>query len=266
MYSKLYEKLTESQAAQYLARIGLTAADATANDTATLDRLIFAHQCAVPFENLDVYEHSRDISLETAALFDKIVTERRGGYCFELNALFHALLVALGYDATPLIARVANGMAGVFPPLHRVTLVQIGGERYFCDVGFGGVMPAAALKLTVGERQSTRGDDFTFARSGENWLTLNHVTAQGASPLLHVCELPQEPVDFIAPNEYCSRASASYFRAVRLVNLRRPNGAVYITGNVLHRNENGEKSERELTTRRELYNALSEEFGIEISL
>jgi N-hydroxyarylamine O-acetyltransferase len=194
------------------------------------------------------------------------VARRRGGYCFELNALFYALLSALGYDASPLIARVANGMPGVFPPMHRVTLVKIGGERYFCDVGFGGVMPGFALKFAEEERQTNHGDTFAFARAADNWLTLNHITERGASPLLHICELPQEPVDFIAPNEYCSRSPGSYFRQMRIVNLRRPNGAVYITGNVLHKNIGGEKTERELTTMRELYGALAEEFGIEIGL
>ena len=76
-------------------RIGYTEGG---TDTERLIRLHRAYATHVPFENLDVY-NGRDVSLKTDDLFDKIVTRRRGGYCFELNGLLHALLRALPREA-----------------------------------------------------------------------------------------------------------------------------------------------------------------------
>ena len=93
----LYEPLPSVEA--YLARIGIDGAKEPT--LAFLDELVYAHQCSVPFEDLDICEKHAEISLDIAALFDKIVTRRRGGYCFEQNALFASLLRALGSRCRP---------------------------------------------------------------------------------------------------------------------------------------------------------------------
>lgn len=82
---------------QAVARIGVTGAIHL--DRESFDRLIFAHQCAVPFENLDICELGKAISLGTRAIYAKVVEQRRGGYCFELNAAFYDLLEACGFTA-----------------------------------------------------------------------------------------------------------------------------------------------------------------------
>ena len=97
--------LTARQTSAYLARLGLDPAAAHPPDLRTLPRLQRAHMQAVPFENLDVFLR-RPLSLERDALFAKVVTRRRGGYCFELNALYAALLRTLGFAVTPRLARV----------------------------------------------------------------------------------------------------------------------------------------------------------------
>ena len=87
----------------YLSRINYSGDRSTSHDT--LRALHLAHVLAVPFENLDGYR-GVPVSLEPADLFAKIVTARRGGYCFELNGLFSLLLEAMGFEVTRLIARV----------------------------------------------------------------------------------------------------------------------------------------------------------------
>ncbi|MDR0839255.1 MAG: arylamine N-acetyltransferase [Oscillospiraceae bacterium] len=251
--------MTGEQTRRYLDRIGLEGE--TTPERGMLDRLVAAHQCAVPFENLDVCEYGRVPELEIPALFDKIVARRRGGYCFELNAIFAALLSALGYDVTPCIARVAGGTDAVSPPLHRISLVQLGAEKYFCDVGFGGLSPFGALLFESGERQSSGGADFRFEGTRGAWATLFHDERSASEPLLHICTLRQEEVDFLAPNAFCA-AAGSPFSVNRIVNLRRPNGAVYISNATLTVRDGEEKTVRELTTARELYAALEDEFGI----
>jgi len=92
----------------YLNRIGFDGAPRQRADT--LRALHAAHLETVPFENLDIHL-GRPIVLDEAAFFDKIVRRGRGGFCFELNGLFAALLRALGFDVTML--------SGVYPPRPR---------------------------------------------------------------------------------------------------------------------------------------------------
>ncbi|NMO92219.1 arylamine N-acetyltransferase [Actinomycetospora sp. TBRC 11914] len=125
--------------AEYLARIGASAED----DLATLtDR----HYHAVPFENLSIHL-GEPIDTHPDALFDKIVRRHRGGFCYELNGLFAALLAELGYDVAFLGARVHAGETDTAPLAHQALRVT-GDDRVarLVDVGFGGFcVPALEL-------------------------------------------------------------------------------------------------------------------------
>ena len=115
----------------------------------TLDALVYLHQCAIPFENIDVYDFHREIPLDEAALFDKMVTRRRGGYCFETNGFFCRMLQSIGFDARPCLCRVMFGLRKPEENFidHRATIVMLDGQRYFCEAGIGGAMPPGALQL-----------------------------------------------------------------------------------------------------------------------
>jgi N-hydroxyarylamine O-acetyltransferase len=98
-----------------------------------------AHRLAIAFENLDI-PLGRGIDLDPEHVFDKLVTRRRGGYCFEQNQLFLRALQALGFDARPLLARVWLGLSpGETPPrTHTLNLVALDGQQWIADAGFGG--------------------------------------------------------------------------------------------------------------------------------
>ena len=102
----------------------------------TLRDLQVAHLLAVPFENLSI--HARQpIILEDEALFTKIVERRRGGFCYEANGLFAALLRALGFDVAMLSAEVARADGGFGPDFDHMALMVTLEERWLVDVGFG---------------------------------------------------------------------------------------------------------------------------------
>src|SRR5262249_33610213 len=102
----------------------------------TLRELQVAHLLTVPFENLSI--HARQpIVLDDNALFEKIVRRRRGGFCYEANGLFAALLRALGFNVKMLSARVANAEGGFGPDFDHMALTVTGNERWLVDVGFG---------------------------------------------------------------------------------------------------------------------------------
>ena len=128
----------------YLARLEMPARPT--RDMAGLARLQFQHRQRVPFENLDV-RLGRGIAIDSAAVFAKLVTARRGGYCFEHNRLFLDALAALGFTARPLLARVWLGAQDTPPLTHTLSLVTIDGSDWIADTGFGGsfapVMPLA---------------------------------------------------------------------------------------------------------------------------
>jgi N-hydroxyarylamine O-acetyltransferase len=91
----------------------------------------------VPFENLDIHWGPK-IVLETGAFYDKIVRQRRGGYCYELNGAFGALLNELGFPTRMVSARVYDGKSSFGPEFdHMALLVSIGEVEYLADVGFG---------------------------------------------------------------------------------------------------------------------------------
>jgi N-hydroxyarylamine O-acetyltransferase len=138
----------------YFERIGYTGS--TEPTTATLFALQRAHLLAVPFEALDCYL-GVPIRLQADALFDKIVTRRRGGFCYELNGLFAQLLRALGFRISRLNARPINGH-GLAPPFAHLALLVEVERRWLTDVGFGYF---ALAPLDVDERSpQTDGGHF----------------------------------------------------------------------------------------------------------
>src|SRR6267142_3850477 len=118
----------------YLKRINYTGPLAVSAETLRL--LQVAHLRTVPFENLSIHS-GEPILLNDEALFEKIVRRRRGGFCYELNGLFAALLRGLGFEVAMLSAQVANS-EGVFgPDFDHMTLVVTLRETWLVDVGFG---------------------------------------------------------------------------------------------------------------------------------
>src|SRR5688572_7690959 len=119
--------------ARYLARLGFDAPPPPTLDT--LKTLQRRHCAAVPFETLDTLMHRR-VDIDLGAVERKVLHDGRGGYCYELNQLFLALLRDLGFDARPLTGRVVmNRPDGVVPArTHLISLVTIAGERWIADV------------------------------------------------------------------------------------------------------------------------------------
>jgi N-hydroxyarylamine O-acetyltransferase len=140
----------------YMERIGYTGGLTPCDDT--LRGLHQAHTLSIPFENFDAYFHG-NVNLELPFLFRKIVSRGRGGYCFEMNGLFAAVLETLGFKVRPLLARVGIDFKRAFGPrTHQVLLVEVSGERWLADVGFGkdGLIEPILLDTREAQRQFSR--------------------------------------------------------------------------------------------------------------
>src|SRR5262249_30740485 len=102
-----------------------------------LERLHLAHTTHIPFENLNVLL-GRPIRLDLDSLQAKLVRDRRGGYCFEQNTLFASVLEQIGFRVTRLAARVRLGAHRLLPRTHMLLRVDVDGQPWLADVGFGG--------------------------------------------------------------------------------------------------------------------------------
>lgn len=156
-------------AAEYLRRLGVDE-HVGAPTLALLTHLQAAHMIAVPFENLHV-AHRRGVRTDLAWSFEKIVRNGRGGWCFELNGCFGALLGALGFDVTHVACRVWDSDDGEYGPDldHLALAVQLDGSRFLVDVGFGDncvhpilLEPAEAAGVPRRTRMELDGDAFTL--------------------------------------------------------------------------------------------------------
>ena len=136
----------------------------------TLRSIQFHHACSIPFENLDVLL-KRGIALDLDALQKKLVTDRRGGYCFEQNWLLLHVLRELGFKATPLAARVRFRQPRDFVPprTHIFVRVDLDGEQWLADVGVGGLSPTAPIRFVVNEEQTSPHEPRRILRENDRY-------------------------------------------------------------------------------------------------
>lgn len=257
MFEELYVALPDTDA--YLKRINFTAPQRLNRET--LDALILHHLMAVPFENLDVAELDLEVSLATVDLFDKLVTRRRGGYCFEANALFMGLCQSLGFSCQALVGRVMWNKDFYPQPGHRASVVTINGRRLFCDVGYGGPTPCETLDMDTDAVQKTIGGDFAFQPHPNGLLLVKYIDGV-PRPLILIDERPADPVDFIPLNFFYSRSPISVFRAKPIVNIKTQTGSIAIDGDTLRFHVNGTLREEQLATPQQRAQALKTHFGI----
>jgi len=153
----------------YFERIGF--AGSIAPTLETLSQLHALHPAAIPYENLDPLMGA-PVRLDLPNLQQKLVFDRRGGYCFEQNTLFRAILQDLDFEVKVHGARVIWGTPeGGEPPLRHIVLtVEVAGVSYLCDVGFGGMTATAPLRMRSGAEQATPLDTYRLTEADGAWL------------------------------------------------------------------------------------------------
>ena len=149
----------------YLDRIGYHGPLAPTSDT--LCALHRQHMLTVPFENLDI-GLGRKIVLDPERFVEKIVRQRRGGFCYELNGAFATLLGALGFRVTLLSARVANDQGVASKEFDHLALQIDLEDRWLADVGFGENFLEPLRLISHMEQQDVTGS-FRFVNDGERW-------------------------------------------------------------------------------------------------
>jgi N-hydroxyarylamine O-acetyltransferase len=242
----------------YLARIGYRGPrDPTA---ATLRAVHRAHMEHVPFENLDIHAR-RPIVLDEEALFDKIVRRRRGGFCYELNGLFSALLREMGFRVTRLSAGVLND-DGTFGPDFDHMILQVDlADRWLADVGFGDSF-REPLRLDVASHQVRDGRPYRVVHDGIDGMMVAHWNGVSAPPGYRFDFDAHTFADYAAMCTFHQTSPDSPFTRKRVCSCATPTGRITLSGTRLIVTEKGRRTERELGEA-EWSRVLKAHFGID---
>jgi N-hydroxyarylamine O-acetyltransferase len=196
---------------RYLARIGY--AGPVAPTFAVLAAVQAAHIAAIPFEAIDALTGA-GIDIGAAAIDAKLIGQRRGGYCFEQNALFLRALLAIGFEAEGLLGRVRWMLPDDAPPTprtHMVVRVRLDGRPWLADVGFGAAVPPAPLAMDSEEPQPTRHESYRVVRHGDVWQVAALI--EGEWRTLYRLDPASPPaIDYEIGNWYTSAHPDSHFR------------------------------------------------------
>ena len=194
----------------YLKRIGFTG-EAKA-DLETLNKIQELHVISVPYENLEIMAR-KPITLDIPAVYEKIVTRGRGGYCFELNGLYAWLLEEIGYKITQHFGRWLRGEALVSPMRrHRVIRIPLDGQEYICDVGVGMTAPRRPLVFKFDTIQEIGDESYRIVHHPENIYVVEYLSSSGDfKPLYCFNDDPCLPIDYFQAHYYCTTHPESIF-------------------------------------------------------
>ncbi|MGH8662603.1 MAG: arylamine N-acetyltransferase family protein [Burkholderiales bacterium] len=225
-----------------------------------LEAIHLAHATHIPFENLDILL-KRPISLDLASLQAKLVAGRRGGYCFEQNLLFSAVLQRLGFAVTQLAARVIYPSGRKLPRPHIVLLVDVEGATWLADVGFG--LEGLLLPVPFGGGREARQFGWTYrvVEAGGEW-TLQSLRNGSWTDLYAFPLAPQLAVDFEPANHYSATHPDSRFVRTLTVQLPTPEVRYRLRNRELLLDRGGVITRRALADDDELLAVLDATFGL----
>jgi N-hydroxyarylamine O-acetyltransferase len=259
---------------EYLDRIHFLAranSDVMEPSLQTLQALHMAHLLAVPFENLSIH-YGQPIILQEELLFNKIVRQHRGGFCYELNGLFAWLLDQLGFRVTLLSAEVANDTGGYSPEFDHLTLLvhDLDGAGWLADVGFGDCFRLPVRFEATVEHTDADGRKYRLQRhdgEGEKnsvrkyWI-LQQFGPEKWEPQYRFTLQPHRLADFTERCYYQQTSPESHFTQKRVCSLATPTGRITLSDLCLITTIHEKREERLLQSEEEYQGVLSEIFGI----
>jgi N-hydroxyarylamine O-acetyltransferase len=231
--------------------------------------LHLAHLYAVPFENLDIHI-GREIICDETRILHKIVDEHRGGFCYELNAAFAALLRALGFRVTMLSARVGRQDGSLGPEFDHLALRVDLDEPWLADVGFGeGFVEPLRLNSRLEQPQHGRLyrlNSLELPNSqqiGLDEVLSLQVMFEGKWKTEYAFKLrPCELCDFEGMCHHHQTSTESYFTRQRICSLATPEGRITLSDEKLIETQNGSRHERRIADNDVRRIVLRERFGV----
>ena len=227
----------------------------------TLRNLQVAHLLTVPFENLSIHAHEA-IVLNDEALFHKIVERRRGGFCYECNGLFAALLRALGFDVSMLSAEVARAGGGFSQPFDHMTLMVKLEETWLVDVGFGDSF-LEPLKMDNSTEQIQGPESFRIVAEDEYLVVQRQYDHEWKKEYRFTLQ-PYKYSDFEEMCRYHQTSPQSHFTQKRICSLATSDGRITLSDMRFIVTSDGVREERALSDKKEYDEILLKQFGIKM--
>jgi N-hydroxyarylamine O-acetyltransferase len=247
--------------AAYLKRI--TYNGSTTPTLETLQGLHRAHLRAVPFENLDIHL-GRAIVLDPTGFYRKIVEERRGGFCYEMNGLFAALLQNLSFQVTLLSAGVGRKDGSFGPEFDHLALLVELDQPYLVDVGFGdGFREPLRLELEVEQVQNGRA--YRFIQAAQRWTLQEQTPEKLWENQYSFSFQPRQLADFAGMCQFHQTSPDSSFPRRPVCVITTPTGKVQLIQNQLAIQNGTERQERVLAGPAEYISAGQQYFGLELA-
>ena len=244
--------------AAYLERIGYSGDISPSSET--LRQLHRAHLFSIPFENLDI-SLGRPILVEEDSILRKIVEQRRGGFCYELNGAFAALLRAAGFQVTLLSARVARANGGEGPEFDHLTLRVYLETPWLADVGFGDSY-VDPLRLEGGTEQTDPAGTFRLFEDGNRWHMQKKESDGNWRAQYSFSLQPRVLKEFGGMCHFHQTSPKSSFTQSRICSRATPEGRITLSEMKLIVTRGGEREERILSSETERIHALQEHFGV----
>nr|WP_208295165.1 arylamine N-acetyltransferase [Serratia plymuthica] len=233
-------------------------------DLLTLQQLHRCHMLSVPFENLSII-YRQGIHLEESALFNKIVERNRGGFCYELNRLFAALLKDIGFNVQFISGEIRARDGSFGAPFDHMALKVELDQPYLVDVGFGDSF-LTPLKITTTEQQPQTSGTFHLEQEGETYYLerRNGDNRSHAKTLYRFTLQAREPSEFDGMCHYHSTSPQSHFTQRLVCSRPTENGRVTLSENKLIITEDHQRHESTLHSEDERRATLMRYFGIDL--
>lgn len=243
----------------YLARIGVEPDHLEVNNE-TLRILQRKHLLTVPFENLDI-RWKRPIVLDIDTFYAKIVGEKRGGFCYELNGLFNELLVSLGFTTRLVSARVFNGTEHGPEFDHMTIIVTIGDDEYLADVGFGD-FTVEPLPYGVCAEQQDEAGVFVIRRFDDEYMEVAKKEGGAWKSQYIFRDIARDLSEFKEMCDFQQYSPDSHFMKGKICSILTADRRKTLTDTKFIVTADGEKTETAVETEEEFDRILERDFGI----
>ena len=251
-------------AKKYLNRIGGEQFDFVPN-LENLKYLQRRHLLHIPFENLDIH-WKKPIDLSSESLFRKIVENKRGGFCYELNGLFFELLQKTGYESKRISARVSDGKGNFGQEFdHLAIITRIADEDYLVDVGFGDFF-AEPIKFVLDEEQTDANGKFLIKQFDDKYF---EVVKKNEETFISQYIFTLKKRDLFEFENMClfhQTSPDSHFTQNKVCSLMCIDGRKTLTDKKFMTTKANQKEEVAINSEREFAEILEREFGIKSSV
>lgn len=246
---------------KYLRRIGIETneIEPTVENLKLLQR---RHLLRVPFENLDIHR-KRPILLNVEKFYEKIVGQKRGGFCYELNGLFNELLRDVGFQTRLVSARVSDGKGGFGEEYdHLAIIATVGETEYLADVGFG-AFTAEPLKLVCDLEQRDETGVFLLKRFDQDYLEVAKKDGESWKSEYIFKISGRDLPEFAEMCRFHQTSPESHFTQGKVCSLMTADGRKTLTDKKFIETKNGQKVETDVHSEEDFYRILEREFQIE---